>query len=251
MGDKNMRNDKIIQLNDGFNKEEEQKYIKSYMFIKGYALAKNLQQTLIALAYARRLHDGQYRKDGFPYIVHPLKVCSTLINYGVDDDVVLAASLLHDVVEDCSERLPLQGRELVVEHGLHQEVLDIVQLLTKPSGLNQQELGEYFLKIRGNPKALLIKLSDRLHNSGTLYTFSWDKMRKYVQETTDFVIPMASYAKLYYPEYTNVFSALKSGIYSLNHSMEIMLNKFEEHDAQMQSKIRTLEEILEKNKEEI
>ena len=135
-----MNNKKNFKMNIGFNKEEEQKYIKSYMFIKGYALAKNLTQTLIALAFARRLHDGQYRKDGMPYIVHPLKVCSTLINYGIDDDIVLAASLLHDVVEDCKERLPLLGKELVIEHGVAQEVLDIVLLLTKESGLSQEEL---------------------------------------------------------------------------------------------------------------
>ena len=243
-----MNNKKNFKMNIGFNKEEEQKYIKSYMFIKGYALAKNLTQTLIALAFARRLHDGQYRKDGMPYIVHPLKVCSTLINYGIDDDIVLAASLLHDVVEDCKERLPLLGKELVIEHGVAQEVLDIVLLLTKESGLSQEELSVYFSKIRDNPKALLIKLSDRLHNSGTLYTFEWQKMRKYVNETTDFIIPIASYGKLYYPEYSNVFSILKSGIHSLNHSMEIMLDKFEEHDMELVNKIKALEKQI-KNKE--
>ena len=244
-----MKDREIVAMNDGYNKSEENQYVKSYMFIKGYAMAKNLKQTLIALAYARRLHDGQYRKDGAPYIVHPLKVCSTLINYGIDDDIVLAASLLHDVIEDCADRLPLHGKELVVEHGLNPEVLEIVNLLTKRSGLDQYELGEYFLKIRDNPKALLVKLSDRLHNSGTLYTFSWQKMRKYVKETTDFVLPCASYGKLYYPEYTNVFSALKSGIYSLNHSMEIMLDKFEEHDKELQTTIDELNAQIEQLKQ--
>ena len=175
-----MSNKKVLEMHNEFNKEEECFYVKSYMFIKGYAIAKGLKQTLIALAYARRLHDGQYRKDGTPYISHPLKVCSTLINYGIDDDIVLAASLLHDVVEDCSEKLPLQGRELVMEHGLSQEVLDIVNLLTKEQGLGQYELSVYFQKIRDNPRALLVKLSDRLHNSATLYTFSIEKMKKYV-----------------------------------------------------------------------
>lgn len=49
-------------------------YIKSYMFIKGYSVAKNLNQTTVALALAQNLHEGQYRKDGMPYIQHPLKV---------------------------------------------------------------------------------------------------------------------------------------------------------------------------------
>ena len=79
---------KFNNLGPDFNEEDVPSYIKSYMFIKGFALAKNLEQTLIALAFARRLHNGQYRKDGLPYIIHPLKVCTTLINYGVIDDTV-------------------------------------------------------------------------------------------------------------------------------------------------------------------
>lgn len=51
-------------MNDKFNENDTMKYIKSYMFIKGYAVAKKLDQTLIALSVARRLHEGQYRKDG-------------------------------------------------------------------------------------------------------------------------------------------------------------------------------------------
>lgn len=239
-----MSKNKILQLNESYKKEEENKYVKSYMFIKGYALAKNLQQTLIALTFARQLHNGQYRKDGMPYIIHPLKVCTTLINYGISDDTVLAASLLHDVLEDCSDKLPLKGKELISDYGIHQEVIDIVTLLTKSPGLSQEELGEYFLKIRNNPKALLVKLSDRLHNSSTIYTFSWQKMRKYVNETTDFVLPMASYGKLYYPQYANALSILKSGIFSLNHSMEIMLDKFEEHDRELQEEIEKLKKQI-------
>lgn len=235
-----MATKKVLEMHNEFNKAEESAYIKSYMFIKGYALAKNLKQTLIALAYARRLHDGQYRKDGQPYIVHPLKVCSTLINYGVEDDIVLAASLLHDVVEDCAEKLPLHGKELVTEFGLNPEVLEIIRILSKDSGLDEYELSLYFQKIRDNPRALLVKLSDRLHNSATLYTFSLEKMRKYVNETKQFILPIASYGKLYYPEYSNVYTILKSGIYSLNNSMEIMLNKFEERDGILRAQINDL-----------
>lgn len=80
-------------------------------------------------------------------IVLPLKVCSTLINYGIDDDTTLAAALLHDLLEDCSDKLPLKGRELITEYHLSQEVLDIITLLTKESGLGEYELSVYFKKI--------------------------------------------------------------------------------------------------------
>lgn len=219
---------KIIQINDEFNENDTSKYIKSYMFIKGYAVGKNLNQTLIALSVARRLHEGQYRKDGTPYISHPLKVCSTLISYGIDDDTTLAAALLHDVLEDCADKLPMGGRELEIQYHLSEDVVDIVTLLTKESGLDDYELGIYFRNIEANPKAALIKLSDRLHNSSTVYNLSFEKLKKYLRETDLYLIPMASFCKNYYPEYTNAFSILKSNIYSLNHSMTIMLEKMGE-----------------------
>ena len=216
-----------IVMNDEFNENDTARYIKSYMFIKGFAFGKNLQQVLVSLPVARKLHDGQYRKDGDPYICHPLKVCTTLISYGVDDDITLSASLLHDILEDCHEKLPFNGEELICQYHLEEEVLEIIQLLTKESGLNDYELGKYFKRIEANPKAALIKLSDRLHNSSTLYTFSNDKMRKYLRETQLFLIPMASYCKKYYPEYTNVFGILKRNIEALNSSMRMMLEKID------------------------
>ena len=217
----------IIQMNDQFDESESASYMKSYMFIKGFAVGRDLKQVMVALSLARQLHEGQYRKDGVPYIFHPLKVCSTLISYGIEDDITLAAALLHDVLEDCGNKLSLCGKELVSEYGIRQEVLDIIRLLTKESGLNDHELSVYFKRIEENPKAALIKLSDRLHNSSTLYTFTFPKMRKYIRETSLFLIPMASYCKKYYPEYTNAFSILKSNIESMNHSMDIMLSKIE------------------------
>lgn len=222
-----MKNE-IIEMDHAFNEQDTAQYIKSYMFIKGFAVGRRLTQTQIALAVARHYHDGQYRKDGTPYICHPLKVCSTLIGYGIDDDTTLAAALLHDVIEDCQDKLPYGGNELVTEYGIDPEIIRIVSMLSKESGLDDYALSVYFNKIKKDPRALLIKLSDRLHNSSTLYEFTLPKMKKYIRETSMFLIPMASYGKRYYPQYANALSILKNSIYSLNHSMEIMLHKIEE-----------------------
>ena len=225
-----MKNNEILEMNHAFNEADTTKYIASYMFIQGFATGKCLQQTLLALAIARHFHDGQYRKDGTPYIQHPLKVCSTLISYGIDDDVTLAAALLHDVIEDCQDKLPYGGNELVTEYGIDPEIIRIVALLSKESGLDDHELSLYFDRIKKDPKALLIKLSDRLHNSSTLYEFSLPKMKKYIRETNLWLLPMASFGKRYYPKYAPAIRILKSNIYSLNRSMEIMLKKFEEQN---------------------
>ena len=101
-----------------------------------------------------------------------------MINYGIDDDVTLAASLLHDVLEDCGDKLPLEGAELEVKYRISGEVVDIIRVLTKESGLDDHELSVYFKRIAENPKAALIKLSDRLHNSSTLYNLSYEKLKK-------------------------------------------------------------------------
>lgn len=232
-----MKEKQMLIMNEELNKEDKAVYSNSYMFLKGVAIDNNFEQTLIALAVARRMHNGQYRKDGVPYFLHPLKVCSTLYSYGIKDDVILAAALLHDVLEDCQDKLPLNGKELISEYGISQEVYDIIQLLTKESGLNDYELSVYFDKIKKNPKALLIKLSDRLHNSQTLYTFSHDKLKKYIRETNLFIIPMAQYGKSFYPKYTNALSILKSNIYSLNHSMEIITNLYDKQIDELKNEI--------------
>ena len=215
----------MFQMNDDYCEQDTIHYIKPYMFIKGYALGKELSQTMLALPVARKFHDGQYRKSGEPYFTHPLKVCSTLISYGIDDDVTLAAAILHDVLEDCGDNLLGGSQSLIQEYGIAPEVVETISLLSKRSGLNDQELAEYFQKIEKNPRAALIKLADRLHNSGSLYTFTDEKMAKYLRETNLFLIPMASYCKKYYPQYANAFSILKSSITALNSSMAAMLER--------------------------
>lgn len=251
-----MKERKPLLMNEIFNQEDLNVYKSSYMFVKGVAVEANLQQTLIALAVARQMHEGQHRKDGNPYFLHPLKVCSTLYNYGVKDDDVLAAALLHDVLEDCQDKLPLGGKELISEYGVSQEVYDIVQLVTKESGLDDYELSLYFDKIKKNPKALLVKLSDRLHNSQTLYAFANSndhnlKLKKYLRETNLFLIPMAQYGKVYYPHYTNALSILKSNIYSLNHSIEIITSLYDEHIEELENTIAQKDKEIEELKKKI
>ena len=73
-----MKEKKPLLMNEIFNQEDKNAYNNSYMFIKGVAIEANLKQTLIALAVAKLMHEGQHRKDGTPYFLHPLKVCSSI-----------------------------------------------------------------------------------------------------------------------------------------------------------------------------
>lgn len=156
----------------------------------------------------------------------------------------MAAALLHDVLEDCIDKLPLGGKELVSEYRISPDVFNIISLLTKQSGLNDYELSVYFNNIKKDVRALIIKLADRLHNSNTLYVFSPEKMKKYIKETCDFILPLGAYGINHYPEYTNVISGLKNSIYSMNNAMRIMEERFEEQITIKDAKIKELEAAM-------
>ena len=75
---------------------------KMYTYIRGFATGAKMSETLKALSFAREKHDGQFRKSGDPYIVHPLTMACNALSLGIRDDEVIATILLHDVCEDCS-----------------------------------------------------------------------------------------------------------------------------------------------------
>ena len=216
-----------------FNNWEE-----TYNFIKGYAIGKKMNNTLIALAVAKYCHKGTFRKGGEPYIIHPLEVASYLINLGINDDVTIAAALLHDVVEDCEDKLPYNGDELIEKYKLDKEVLDIVLLLTKQKGVPEEI---YYQKIMQNQKALIIKLADRTNNCSTMVeAFTKDKLISYVEETIELIYPLCSYAKEYYPELSNAVTIIKYHIVSICETIESLFNIHKKDNVAYQNKYKKI-----------
>ena len=72
-----------------------------YTYIRGFATALRMEQTLKALTISREKRQGQLRKSGEPYIVHPLTMACDAMSMGIKDDNIIATILLHDVCEDC------------------------------------------------------------------------------------------------------------------------------------------------------
>ena len=104
---------------------------KMYTYIRGYASALELQQTLRALAFAREKHKDQKRKSGDPYIIHPLTMACNALSLGIKDDNVIATILLHDVCEDCGvslEELPVSDR---VRRGVELMTFKVMECETK------------------------------------------------------------------------------------------------------------------------
>ena len=250
---------------ESFNVKESFLYSKKYIFIKGYANALRLPQTLRALPLVRKFHNGQYRKgeviiDGqswrLPYVLHVLKVCSTLISLRLplksyELDNLLAATLLHDSLEDCSEYFPKGGNELVNEYYFSPKVLEAVKLVSKRSGATEAELDDYFNQIKANKYAILIKLADRSHNVEDLYVMKPEKLHKYVNETRTWIYPLTTYGKATYPEFSDGFTILKDKIVSLTECTETIINIYEEESNKKNDEITKLKTEIEKLKSQL
>jgi (p)ppGpp synthase/HD superfamily hydrolase len=115
-----------------------------------------------AFEIASDAHRGVYRKGyNLPYMVHPMRVSSSLAIH-IKDDVVLAAALLHDVLEDCApdKLVEFQQRIQQLDSGI--TIIHIVEELTKPEGVDKNEYMKSFAT--KSVEALVIKLFDRLDN---------------------------------------------------------------------------------------
>ena len=193
---------------------------REYTFLRGFATALNLRNTLKALPFARECHKNQVRNSGEPYLNHPTTMachCSALFQ-GVDPgfmDALLATALLHDVCEDCGvavEALPFSP-----------EVTEAVRLLTftvKQGETKEQAKTRYYNDIATNKIATIVKLIDRCHNVSTMPgVFTLERMKKYYQETNQYVLPLLEQAMLEYPDCSTQLFVLKYHLSSLlNHT---------------------------------
>lgn len=152
-----------------------------------------------AYIYSARVHAGQVRLSGEPYLSHPLEVAGILSDMKLDDHSV-AAGLLHDVIED-TQAVPEELEEL-----FGSEVLHIVSGVTKLSGLSfhstrarqAESLRKMFLAMADDIRVILIKLADRLHNMRTLQFHKPDKRKEIAGETLDIYAPIAARLGIYW-----------------------------------------------------
>ena len=183
-----------------------------------------------ALDFAMQAHEGQWRKSGDPYILHPCNVAKILAEeMEVTDPEILAAALLHDTVEDVDEvTLEVLGERF----GSNVEL--IVDGCTKIShffGDKQTFYKEVHRKIFSGAAArlevMLVKLADRLHNLRTLDAMPRDRRQKIADETLDIYAPLAKVMGLF---------DLKRELYHL-----ALKYKFPKQSNKVLAKIRNIE----------
>ena len=150
-----------------------------------------------AIEIAKKAHEGQFRKSGDPYIVHPLAVMKILESWHMDEDTIIAG-VLHDTVEDTSLTLD----DIKKEFG--ETVAYLVDGVTKlgrvRSGMN--DIDTYLPETKSNLlrllvatgsdiRVLIIKLADRLHNLRTLSALPPEKQKKIAKESLEIFAPLA------------------------------------------------------------
>ena len=168
--------------------------------VAGYIPDADLSLIERAYIYSARVHAGQVRLSGEPYLSHPLEVAGILADMNLDE-ISVSSGLLHDVLEDTSAE-PAELREL-----FGREVVHIVSGVTKlgkvrlvSSQARQAEsIRKMLLAMADDIRVILIKLADRLHNMRTLQYHRSDKKRsKIAQETMDIYAPISSRLGIYW-----------------------------------------------------
>lgn len=162
--------------------------------LEGTGKNYDLEKIEKAAVYAEKLHEGQFRVSGEPYICHPVAVAEIATGLGLDTNSICAA-LLHDTVEDCSDKTDL-GQ---IEKLFGAEVAMLVDGLTKLVTLyiedkeeaHIENLRKMLLAMSKDVRVIFIKLCDRLHNMRTLAVKPDPKRRSTALETMYVYAPLA------------------------------------------------------------
>ncbi|MBQ6360563.1 MAG: bifunctional (p)ppGpp synthetase/guanosine-3',5'-bis(diphosphate) 3'-pyrophosphohydrolase [Lachnospiraceae bacterium] len=175
-------------------KTPDELYEELIATIKKYHPSDDLSLVEKAYKIAREHHEGQFRKSGEPYIIHPLKVAIILAELEMDKESIIAG-ILHDVVEDTDMTLD------DVREQFGGDVAILVDGVTKLTRINwtsdrneiqAENLRKMFLAMAKDIRVIIIKLADRLHNMRTLQYMKPEKQKEKSRETLEIFAPLAS-----------------------------------------------------------
>ncbi len=160
--------------------------------IRGYNISADLKLVEAAYSYAREHHGAQLRRDGTPYITHPIQVAQIVAEMRLDSESILAA-LLHDCIEDTDSTY----EDIAKRFGV--TVADIVDGVTKLTRVKystmeeeqMENLRKMLFAMSRDIRVILIKIADRLHNMRTMEYQTPAKQKKKAFETMEIYAPIA------------------------------------------------------------
>lgn len=183
-------------------------HLEHQLSILGFTNALKAFDLVLAEMNAEK---GFKRHDGHHYYYHLVDVAQILLNFGIKEEEIITAALLHDFIEDIE-----WGTYEYVQETFGVRVADIVRRLTKKPGVNYKvdlnEMGRYLSVIEDCYAAALIKTADRIHNFSSMRNSSRSHREKQVRETRDFYIPFFKNCRNQYARYSNFFFFAKTTI---------------------------------------
>ncbi len=170
----------------------EERYEHLEKTIRGYNISADLGQIRAAFDYAKERHGTQMRRDGSPYITHPLQVAQIVAEMRLDSESIIAA-LLHDCIEDTDssyEDIAKQFSPTIAD------IVDGVTKLTRVKYNTMEEeqmenLRKMLFAMSKDIRVILIKIADRLHNMRTMEYQTPAKQKKKSFETMEIYAPIA------------------------------------------------------------
>lgn len=186
---------------------------KIYTYLKAYLEGAGMKESQRALAYMRKKHKGQTRKDGAPYMVHPLRMGCYAASLGIRNDNTMCVILLHDVCEDCG----VPYKELPFCEKVQDSVRHVTVTKFTTDRSKDETKRRYYSELIYDPDACITKALDRYDNlTDMIFAMSNDSIGKNVAETDILLLPVLKAAKDEYPELSNIMYTLRTNIRSVN-----------------------------------
>ena len=182
-----------------------------------------------AIYWAKKYHDGQFRKSGEPYYTHPLEVAYLVSEYKLTTNVIVTA-ILHDVVEDSEATVGM------IVDSFSWRIAEMVDRLTRdrPDGSKlsvEEVLGNAYEK--QDREVLLIKVIDRLHNMQTIGSMSDEKQKKIANQTLASVIYFSD--NVYLENLLNIISSNITSPENVNFLKRLYSKRFSSDNYQLPS----------------
>lgn len=169
-----------------------EKYLALEEKVKGYNPNLNIERLRAAYEFSKNAHGDQKRKDGSPFVTHPIAAAEITADMGLDEDAIIAC-LLHDTIEDTN----VTYEDIAKKFGV--TVADIVEGVTKLTRVvytskeeeQVENLRKMLMAMAKDIRVILIKISDRLHNLRTLNYQSQQKQMEKALESVEIYAPIA------------------------------------------------------------